>query len=115
MVRVLLVFAVVLQSAVLSASVDRFPIAKSDIAISAQPRFEQPFDVAGPRSMIVGLQNGVFESWIYPVKLLSDLRVEAEMADYPARLDLNKLAADIEVNPGYTVITYSHIAFTVQQ
>jgi glycogen debranching enzyme len=115
MVRVLLVFAVVLQSAVLSASVDRFPIAKSDIAISAQPRFEQPFDVAGPRSLIVGLQNGVFESWIYPVKLLSDLRVEAEMADYPARLDLNKLAANIEVNPAYTVITYSHIAFTVRQ
>jgi glycogen debranching enzyme len=115
MLRALALFVIVLQSAILSASIDCFPVPKSDIAISAQPRFEQPFDVAGPRSLIVGLQNGVFESWIYPVKLLSDLRVEAEMADYPARLDLNKLAANVEVNPAYTVITYSHIAFTVRQ
>lgn len=115
MLRIIIVLAVVLQSADLWASIDRFPTRKSDIAILAQPRFEQPFDVAGPRSLIVGLQNGIFESWIYPVKLLSDLRVEAEMADYPARLDLNKLAANIEVNPAYTVITYSHIAFTVRQ
>lgn len=115
MLRIIIALAVVLQSAHLCASVDRFPVRKSDIAILAQPRFEQPFDVAGPRSLIVGLQNGVFESWIYPVKVLSDLRVEAEMAGYPVRLELNKLAANIEVNPAYTVITYSHIAFTVRQ
>ena len=115
MLRMIIVMAVVVQSVSLCASIDRFPVRKSDIMISAQPRFEQPFDVAGPRSLIVGLQNGVFESWIYPVKLLSDLRLEAEMADYPARLDLNELAANIEVNPAYTVITYSHIAFTVRQ
>jgi hypothetical protein len=105
----------ILSAASFATGVEAFPIQRSEIAISAQPRFEQPFDVAGPRGMIVGLQNGVFESWIYPVKLLSDLRVEAEMADYPARLDLNKLAVNIEVNPAYTAITYAHIAFKVRQ
>jgi hypothetical protein len=99
----------------LAAGVPAFPIKRSAIALSTQPRVEQPFDVAGPHGLMVGTQDGVLESWIYPVKLLSDLRVEAELADYPVRLSLNRLAANIEVNPAYTVVTYSHIAFTVRQ
>src|SRR5260370_28612584 len=42
-----------------------------------------PFTVVGPRGAILGQQNGVFEAWIFPWKILSDMRMTAEMQDYP--------------------------------
>jgi glycogen debranching enzyme len=75
----------------------------------------EPFTVAGPRGVLVGQQQGEFEAWILPVKLLSHFTVEAEVEGYPVPLDLNSMAREIEVRPDHTTITYSHIAVTVRQ
>ena len=64
---------------------------------------------------MVGQQQGPFEAWVLPVKLLSHLSLEAEVADYPVPLDLNSMARELEVRPDRTTITYSHIAVTVRQ
>jgi len=37
------------------------------------------------------------------------------MQDYPVPIDVNPLAADIDVRPGETTITYSHANFTIRQ
>ena len=50
-----------------------------------------------------------------PVKVLSHLRIEAEVDGYPVPIDLNAAAAEIEVRPDHTTITYTHIALTVRQ
>ena len=75
----------------------------------------EPFTVAGPRGVIVGQQQGLFEAWILPVKLLSHLTIEAEVQGYSVPLDLNSMARELEVRPDRTTITYSHIAVTVRQ
>jgi glycogen debranching enzyme len=75
----------------------------------------EPFTVAGPRGVLVGQQQGEFEAWILPVKLLSHFTVDAEVEGYPVPLDLNAMAREIEVRPDHTTITYSHIAVTVRQ
>ncbi len=75
----------------------------------------EPFTVAGPRGVLVGQQQGLFEAWVLPVKLLSHFTVEAEVEGYPVPLDLNSMAREIEVTPDHTTITYSHIAVTVRQ
>ena len=74
-----------------------------------------PFTVAGTQGVLLGQQEGVFEAWILPVKLLSNFRIRAEVEGYPVPIDLKDQARDIEVFPDHTVITYSHIAFTVRQ
>jgi glycogen debranching enzyme len=74
-----------------------------------------PFTVAGQRGVIVGQQQGVFEGWILPVKLLSHMTIEANVEGYPVPLDLNSMAREIEVRPDRTTITYSHIAMTLRQ
>jgi hypothetical protein len=38
----------------------------------------KPFTVAGQRGVLVGQQDGAFESWILPVKLLSHFTIEAD-------------------------------------
>jgi hypothetical protein len=74
-----------------------------------------PWTVAGEYGALFGRQNGKFEAWQWPVKILSDFRVRAELADYAVPIDVNSLAALIDVTPAETVITYSHAAFTIRQ
>ena len=75
----------------------------------------QPWTVAGERGALFGRQNGKFEAWQWPVKLLSDFRIRAQLADYAVPIDVNSLAAEIKVTPAETTVTYSHAAFTIRQ
>ncbi|MGA9668809.1 MAG: amylo-alpha-1,6-glucosidase [Terracidiphilus sp.] len=75
----------------------------------------KPFTVSGERGVILGQQDGTLEAWVLPVKLLSHLTIEARIQGYSVPIDVNQQAAEIEVRPDRTVITYSHIGFTVRQ
>ena len=83
--------------------------------IRAHAETEKPFTVAGERGVLLGQQNGVFEAWALPVKVLSHMSIEADIEGYTVPIDVNQQAAEIEVRPDRTVITYSHIGFTVRQ
>jgi len=95
--------------------IQRFPLRAGPIAITRPVEAGKPFTVAGERGGIFGDQNGTFEAWLYPVKVLSGFRIIAELADYPVPIDVTAHAAVIEVTPAMTTITYSHAAFTVKQ
>jgi len=75
----------------------------------------RPFSVIGPRGALLGSQDGGYEAWIFPWKILSDMRITANMQDYPVPIDVNRQAADIVVTPAATTITYAHANFTVRQ
>ena len=83
--------------------------------IRAHAETEKPFTVAGEHGVLLGQQNGTFEAWVLPVKLLSHMNIEADIDGYTVPIDVNQQAAEIEVHPDRTVITYSHIGFTVRQ
>jgi glycogen debranching enzyme len=95
--------------------VDAFPIKEDGLAIRRHVEMGKPFTVAGARGAIPGQQEGTFEAWVLPVKLLSHFTIRANVEGYSVPIDLNADAAEIEVFPDHTVITYSHIAFTVRQ
>ncbi len=83
--------------------------------LQAHAEPEKPFTVAGERGVLVGQQDGSFEAWLLPVKLLSHFTIEAQVEGYTVPIDGNRQAAEIEVRPDRTVLTYSHIGFTVRQ
>jgi hypothetical protein len=95
--------------------VEAFPLASSDLTIRQHAESGKPFTVAGECGAFMGEQNGSFEAWIFPVKLLSHFTISAAVEGYPVPIDLNADAAEIEVAPDHTTITYSHIAFTVRE
>src|SRR5579871_7038314 len=70
----------------------------------------KPFTVAGERGVLVGQQDGTFEAWLLPMKLLSHLAIEADVEGYTVPIDVNQQSSEIEVRPDRTVITYAHIA-----
>ena len=92
-----------------------FAVANHELEIIAPCVPAKPWTVAGEHGSLFGRQNGKFEAWEWPVKILSDFRIRAELADYAVPIDVNALAASIRVTPAETVITYSHAAFTVRQ
>jgi glycogen debranching enzyme len=96
-------------------SVDAFSMKEDGLAIRRHVEAGKPFTVAGACGVIPGQQEGTFEAWVLPVKLLSHFSIHANVEGYPVPIDLNADAAEIEVFADHTVITYSHIAFTVRQ
>ncbi len=94
-----------------------FPIAfdSSGPVIRAHTEALKPFTVAGERGVLVGQQDGTFEAWLLPAKILSHLTIEADVEGYTVPIDVNQQSAEIEVRPDRTTITYAHIAFTVRQ
>jgi len=97
------------------APVVRFELPSGSLTIhqAAQPR--NPFSVVGETAAILGQQDGSFELWSFPVKMLAHFHIRTELADYPVPIDLNALAGTIDVSPDHTTITYTHAAFTVKQ
>jgi hypothetical protein len=83
--------------------------------ISRDVMTEKPFSVVGPRGALLGQQDGSLETWIFPWKILSHMRITAEMKDYDVPIDVNQQAASIGVQPGHTTITFSHANFTVRE
>src|SRR5271163_422170 len=92
-----------------------FPLTQTGLVISRPVQPPQPFTVAGEHGVIVGTQDGQFESWILPVKLLSHLTIEANLEGYSVPIPVNPQSANIEVRPDHTTITYSHPGFTIRQ
>lgn len=95
--------------------VPQFPLASSDLTIRRHAELRKPFTVAGECGTFVGQQDGSFEAWVFPVKVLSHFHIEAEVQDYDVPIDVTELAAEIEVAPDHTTITYSHAAFTIRE
>ena len=89
--------------------------ARVDPVIARPAEWRKPFTVAGPYGALFGEQSGMFEAWLWPVKVLSHFSIEANLEDYPVPIELAPLAAEIEVTPAETIVTYSHAAFTVRQ
>ncbi len=75
----------------------------------------RPFTVTGTGGAILGMQDGTAEVWQFPVKFFSNLRLRAEVDGYPTTIDLNSLAATLDVSPDHTTLTYSHSLLTVRQ
>ena len=96
-------------------SLSPFAFDNSGPVLRAHAEPLKPFTVAGERGVLVGQQDGTFEAWLLPVKVMSHLTIEANVEGYTVPIDVNQQAGEIEVRPDRTIITYAHVAFTVRQ
>jgi len=106
---------VLLSSAAAAQTMGMPQATKGTLTIQRQAIPELPFSVVGPHGAILGRQNGQYELWLFPWKILSGMRMSVEMQDYPVPIEVNPLAAEICVQPDETTITYSHANFTLRQ
>ena len=69
----------------------------------------------GRRAALLGHEDGTFEAWIYPVKVLRDFRLSVYFDGALEPVPLADLAERIAAGPGKVTITHSHAAFTIRQ
>jgi glycogen debranching enzyme len=85
------------------------------LSITRDAIASHPFSVVGPRGAVLGQQDGSFEAWLFPWKVLGNMHIVANMDDYPVPIDVNAQASSISVRPNATTITFSHANFTVRE
>jgi hypothetical protein len=69
----------------------------------------------GRRAIAVGTEQGDFEIWAWPVKLLHNLALTFRTSLLDDPVSGRVLARKTEITPSGAVITYTHPAFTVRQ
>jgi glycogen debranching enzyme len=97
------------------APTENFTPAHNTLRLEQHAEAEKPFTVTGECGAFMGQQNGEFEAWLFPVKILSHMHIEARVEGYDVPIDVNAAAAEIDVEPDHTTITYSHVAFTLRE
>ena len=63
----------------------------------------------------MGHEDGTFEAWIMPVKVLRDFRMSVYFDGSLEPVPLADLAESISVRPGQVTITHAHAAFSIRQ
>ncbi len=91
------------------------PLADKIPLIRQAAQSSKPLTITGARGAILGDQSGVIELWQLPVKVFSGMHLRAELDGYTVPLELNPGAAEVEVQPGHTILTYSFAGITVRQ
>ena len=94
--------------------ISRFEIADFPIQITQPVRRGKYIESAGRQAVLMGREEGIFESWIYPLKIAHDLRLTFGLKGYFYPLDAVDLAEWITVRPESTTIRYIHPSFRIQ-
>jgi len=96
------------------AAVKKFPIRDNPIQFSQPVRRGKYVEAGGRRAVLLGREEGVFESWVYPMKIVHDLRLTFTVEGYSYPMSAADLAEWIVVRPECTTITYAHPAFVIR-
>jgi hypothetical protein len=73
------------------------------------------FDATGRKAGVFGRQNGQFEAWIYPVKLLHGFRLEFQQEGFLEPIRGETLLRQVVTRPESTTLVYVHPNFTVRE
>ncbi|MBI5282065.1 MAG: hypothetical protein HY858_10315 [Candidatus Solibacter usitatus] len=89
--------------------------------LPAQPVVNKPaqpnkfMEAVGRRAALLGREDGTFEAWVYPIKVLRDFRLSVYVDDALEPVGLAALAETAEVRAGRVTLTHAHAAFTIRQ
>jgi glycogen debranching enzyme len=97
------------------AGTTKFSIPTNPIALIRDVRRGSYFDAAGRRAAILGVEEGRFESWIYPMKLFHDCRLTVSIDGGDDNIDLANYARSVTAKPESFTISYSHPQFSIRE
>lgn len=72
-------------------------------------------EAVGRRAALLGHEDGTFEAWTYPIKVLRNFQLSAYIDNALEPTPLAGLAETVQVHPGHVTITHVTAAFAVRQ
>lgn len=95
-----------------SVTVPRFSRDSNPIALSGPVRPQRYLEASGRRAAFLGREDGTFEAWVYPLKVLHGFDLSFGTPSYANPIPGRDLATSVDVRPEATVVRYSHESFT---
>src|SRR5271165_3527724 len=99
------------STALAQARSDGCQASQGELVLSRNAQNWQFLDAVGPHSALFGREDGNFEAWIYPLKLLRDFHLIFHIGDHVIPADI--LPRTITVRPESTSIRYVYDSFSV--
>ena len=93
--------------------VPRFALDANPIALRGPARPDRYMEASGRRAALLGREDGSFEAWVYPLKVLHDFRLSFGTPDYADPIPAVNLASSVDVRPESSTVRFAHAAFTV--
>jgi hypothetical protein len=88
---------------------------ESGLVLRDLPQPLRFFDVTGRKAGVFGRQNGQFEAWIYPIKLLHNFRLEFQQDGQLEPIRGETILRQIVTRPESTTLVYVHPDFAVRE
>ena len=111
-----LLAAIVLASAAASppqaTTIPRFPRGENPIALAGDARPQRYMEASGRRAAFLGREDGSFEAWVYPLKVLHGFQLAFGTPAYADPIPGADLASSVDVRPEASVVRYAHDSFT---
>jgi hypothetical protein len=101
----------------IAAQEQRLPanLPESGAVLRDSPQPLHFFDVTGRKAAVFGRQDGQFEAWIYPMKLLHNFRLEFQQEGQLEPLRGETLLRQVVTRPESTTLVYVHPNFSVRE
>ncbi|MDZ7330829.1 MAG: GH116 family glycosyl hydrolase [candidate division KSB1 bacterium] len=97
-----------------TSSVQKFEIYENPIQLTRRIAPGTYCESVGRQAAIFGEEQGIFEVWVYPIKILSKLQFSVAVPRYQLFLNATDLARHIIARPEMTTLIFSHDLFTIQ-
>ncbi len=96
-----------------SGIVPRFARDANPIALTGPARPSRYMEASGRRAAFLGREDGSFEAWAYPLKILHDFRLSFGIPAYADPIADTSLASTVDIRPEAVTVRYAHASFTV--
>lgn len=109
------ILAMILISIPLPAQTTKFDLLQNDLKLTRTAQPHQYMDKIGTKSALMGFENGSFEMWIWPWKVLRNFDLQFFVGTTTQPILSRDIVREISVTPEATTITYVYESFTVKE
>src|SRR3990172_5385676 len=95
-----------------SSTIPRFARDPSPIALTGPARPQRYMEASGRRAAFLGREDGSFEAWVYPLKVLHGFQLSFTVPAYAEPIPGADLASSVDIRPEASVVRYAHASFT---
>lgn len=96
-----------------TGTVPRFTRQANPIALAGAARPTRYVEASGRRAAFLGREDGSFEAWAYPLKILHDFHLSFAVAAYADPIADASVASTVDIRPEAATVRYAHASFTV--
>jgi glycogen debranching enzyme len=94
-------------------TIPRFTRDPNPVALSGPARPTRYMEASGRRAAFLGREDGTFEAWAYPLKILHGFSLAFGVGAYADPIAGTDLATSVDIRPESATVRYAHAIFTV--